>query len=732
MEPYAGAEVTTEFMRRWRHGGAQVEQAVPSHVGIAKPRATLEIRRGRFRRRYHTASEWDGPTFGDIAGGTPGIWYADWEPEEDWIEIAGLKDHRLEDSFTNNGITAGTITLDNSVMQEIAGVVGPFHRVMHGWFTPIAGYEPSNRPDSGIERSPFYQKLPNAQVRIRTGYGDELTTDLLGLIDDIETGDTPETATINVRGMGGPMLVDQHFFGWVKEKSIRDPVIFMPRAQAEKRDYRGGGAEASSHKAGFPARGVVQTGPHSAWLSAAHSSRDVTEWVHIHVPAGRYRAIYLNTALDNHEVFVGVMAKPRGNKTKLLARWLPNENSTGEIDLDESYLDVKGYVESPDGGPSKPFGWVKFNDNVVPGENGGWPYIAHRSSVDSGKGIRIPFDGELRLGTDSVIRVGIRNLAKIDNTYHAGVLKLQGEARLPTEEAKDAKYVLVDDVSQVVECCLRWAGFKTWEIETTGVNLKQAFVVEKAKALIEPINEIKEMVGFTFFVAEPRDDNDDQDLGYPIFRQNRVLDARQARQEEITDRDLLGDARYRLTNENERYIIRARGRPLAKDKGGMELSADRTYRAMFVYRPPWLEGMAGIIKHLTHYDAKYETIADCQFAAILIALQIALSKYTATISIPGTSHIGLDSSLSLIDRIGGVNSRMYVSNRVRTFTAGEQASYVTELGGALVDTPDVAAVTRDFDAAKRSSDRNEPVVQRQRKQPTSGFGMIPDTSNVHG
>src|SRR4051794_18674149 len=214
MEPYSGAEVSPEFLRRWRHGGGQSDQAVPQHVGKAKPRATMEIRRGRFHRRYHTANEWGGTQFGVIAGGTPGLWYADWVPEEDWIPINGLKDHRLEQSFQNNGVTAATITLDNSVMQEVAGVVGTFHRIMHGWFTPIAGYEPSNRPDSGIERSPFYQKLPNAQIRIRTGYGDELTTGFLGLIDDIETGDSPETASITARCMGGPMLVDQHFFGW--------------------------------------------------------------------------------------------------------------------------------------------------------------------------------------------------------------------------------------------------------------------------------------------------------------------------------------------------------------------------------------------------------------------------------------------------------------------------------------------------------------------------------------
>lgn len=727
-DPYSGAEVTDLFRNRWRWGATHTGDGPPQHVGPARPKGTLEIRRGRFVRRYHTGPEWDGPIFGDVAGGTPGLWYADWVPEEEWIEVAGLKDDRIEQSFQGNGVSAGTVSVDNSIMQEIDGMFGSFHRIMHGWFTPIRGYEPTNRPSSGIERSPFFQKLPNAQIRVRNGYGDEQQTVLLGLIDDIETSDRPETVSITCRDMGGPMLVDQHFFGWAKEPTVRG-VTFVPRALAERRDYRGGGAKASSTKPGYPARGVVQEGEHSAWLSQPHADDAVTEWVEIHVPAGRYRAIYLNASFD-HEVFVSVMAKPRGVNHRLLARWLPNAGELGAVLLDEEFLDVKGSIASPDGGPNKVFGWVKFNDDVVPGDNGGIPYIAHRERVKPGVGTRIPFGGELWLGTDSVIRVGLRHLGAIDRSFHAGVLRLQGEARLPTEDAKNAKWVLVDDVSEIAETIFRWAGFKTWEVESSGVDLKAPFVCDKSKSFMDVVTELKEMLGFTFFMGEPRDDDDDQDLGYPIFRRNRVLDPRQRRTESITERDLLTDGKYRMTNEAERYIIRARGKSLGRRSGGAWLGTDKVDRAMYVYRPPWHDEMAGIIKHLTHYDAKLETITDCRFAAILIGLQIAMQKWTATISLPGTPHLGIDAMVGLVDRIAGVNSRLYVANRVQTFEAGEQAKYVTELGGALVDTPDVLAVAADYDHAVRSADRNEPTKRRLPKSPHKRVFASPVTGGV--
>jgi hypothetical protein len=263
-------------------------------------------------------------------------------------------------------------------------------------------------------------------------------------------------------------------------------------------------------------------------------------------------------------------------------------------------------------------------------------------------------------------------------------------------------------VTQIVECIFRWAGFKDWEVETAGVDLKERYVVDKSKAFIDVVNDIKEMLGYSFFIGEPRDDADDQDLGWPIFRETRILNPNQSRTEQITEGDLLTQGRYKLSNEDERYIIRARGKALSRKKGGRWLSGDKTNRAMYVYRPPWVDQMAGIIKHLTHADPKMETIADCQQAALLIALQIALGKYTGTVAIPGTPHIGIDTAISLLDRTVGINSRFYISNRVQTFTGGEQAKYVTELGGGLADTPDVVAVAADYNHFIATTDRNDP------------------------
>src|SRR5437899_811909 len=135
--PYSGAEVSEAFRQRWRFGGSVVPQSPPQHVGIAKPQTTLEVRRGRFVRSYHKGSEWHdagGDIFGDVAGGSGELWYADWEPLDDWTPVGYVKDWRSEQSFDNNGVAAVTVNLDNSVLEEVEGGAGAYHVVGHGWF----------------------------------------------------------------------------------------------------------------------------------------------------------------------------------------------------------------------------------------------------------------------------------------------------------------------------------------------------------------------------------------------------------------------------------------------------------------------------------------------------------------------------------------------------------------------------------------------------------------------
>lgn len=278
---------------------------------------------------------------------------------------------------------------------------------------------------------------------------------------------------------------------------------------------------------------------------------------------------------------------------------------------------------------------------------------------------------------------------------------------------------MIDDVTDIVRCCLRWAGFKQWEIQNAGVNLQQKYVADKAQSFMDMIKVVRDMLGYVFFIGEPLDDEDDQDIGFPVFRNNRVFEGRALPTASIDDSLLLTGARVRITNQPERFIIRARG---INKSNGVPLGGDTVKRVMYSYLPPWFDQMAGVVKHLTHVDPLYTTVTDCQVACYLIALQIALAKYTAIIDMPGNPGIGLDTLQSVIDRQQGLNSRIYVTNRLSDMSLGTDAHWTLELGGSLVDTPDVDGIVADWLQAIQTLDRND-ATQPDRKRQASGSNI---------
>jgi hypothetical protein len=67
-------------------------------------------------------------------------------------------------------------------------------------------------------------------------------------------------------------------------------------------------------------------------------------------------------------------------------------------------------------------------------------------------------------------------------------------------------------------CILRWAGFKEWEVENTGVRLKRPFVVNAGDFLIDAIQAAQtRRPASTFFIKDPTD-ADDLSIGVPVFR----------------------------------------------------------------------------------------------------------------------------------------------------------------------------------------------------------------------
>jgi hypothetical protein len=133
--------------------------------------------------------------------------------------------------------------------------------------------------------------------------------------------------------------------------------------------------------------------------------------------------------------------------------------------------------------------------------------------------------------------------------------------------------------------------------------------------------------------------------------------------------------------------------------------------------------MSGVIKQLTSYNIGasgvlgYTTNQQCAIAALLIAVQIALGRFTTLGQCPGNPALGLDGFAYVSDAGTGVASRVYITNRQSTMTLGGDGSslvtsgygsgggasnellWATQFGGALCDNPEWERVVSDYHKA---------------------------------
>lgn len=706
--PYQGATVSDRFKLLWRFGGAI---GVPGtarlgrfYGGEAKAQVHVYIRRGKLVRRYHPHG-----IDGDYGqpGGKQGLpfWYPDWTPDDgaSWEEVPGIKEVRLTQDFASNGIQTASIDVDNVVMEETNKGLGIFHLIRRGFYSPLRGYTTPGMPAADVSQNEWFLKMPNAQILVTEGYGTEVVPVFAGLIDDLDLNAKPTTITVTSRDFGG-ILVDEHFFGWAQDRQV-EQVTFVPRDELDNLQKVGGGASASSEREGYSARDVTRLGAEAHWESLAHDDADEVEWIEIRLPQGKYTAIYLNPAFPGMDLYVGFYVKPidRGDGTTYHAHWTPSDGS--EVALTESDLIVDGYDDNgvPQGFWTQHRGLVKADD-----PNGAWPWIQQIPAAGA-IGQRVHLGGTLYTGNDSILRVGLRKLARRPlngrTFYRAGMTRLMAYQKQPTPPDQDnSDLIPIDDIADIAKILFRWAGFKEWEVESSGQLLLDRIVCNTGDTLMTLLAQLRDQLGYTFFMAEP---SSAESLGRPVFRYSRLFENTQSEVERVTQADLLTQAKVKWTNQPERYIIRIRGALLAAGKGGSTLSTDNAYRAMYVYRPPWHDRMAGVIKHLTQYNDAMTTVTDCRFGCYLVAIQIALAMVTAILEVPGTPHIGLDSFVGVNDDQVGLNGRLYVTNRSSTLTTGENGQWTMQLGGAVVDTPDIAVIVAQYEAALASLDRND-------------------------
>jgi hypothetical protein len=246
----------------------------------------------------------------------------------------------------------------------------------------------------------------------------------------------------------------------------------------------------------------------------------------------------------------------------------------------------------------------------------------------------------------------------------------------------------VDDVADVVKVILRWAGFKEWSIESSGVRLSKRFLANRGMKYMDVIDKVKDSIGYEFFIGDPTDD--ERSIGVPVFRKSQVLDTAATPIITVTHEDLLTAIDFKSGDENLASIIRARGR---EAKTGNTLGGDKTKRITYLYRPPWDGlGMAGLIKHVIHTDPLLKSADDVKFAAWFIALQEALTSVVVGGEIPAYPGIDLDDIIVLRDLATGLTTRLQIQERRSTFHAGEQTKWTMSFTGAIVDVPDVQTI----------------------------------------
>jgi hypothetical protein len=665
--------------------------ATGNHVGSAKPNQVVKIQRGVIDRHYATYQFLDGSTedFGLIGNGhNAKPWHAYWRVLGDWITVPNVSEVRLDKGFDDNGVGSATITIQNILYQRAITTYGALTTWRRGGYSPWVGFQNFGRPFLET-KTDWYDVLNGGyMVKVFQGYGDTLEPVFVGLIDDTDVNVTPDEVTLTSRSFG-QLLTDQRVFGSNKAKEVRSPIIFADRLKATDITKISSGASASSSYHQHFASSVTKKDS-SFWMSAGRSSPNLTEWIELHVPKGRYEDIYVDPHYAGMECYISVF--------------------------------VRGKSPQINGQKVQPNTWVYIPDQsgIVPGNtaadggNGGHPYVRKIASLKTG-GQKRSIGCVVEAGDNTVIRLSFRNLhrggADSDNLhYHAGVRRLVTYKQKLKPEAKKNHWILVDDAADVVKWALMWAGFHEWEIESFGARLKNNKVFHQAEFLIDIIKWVESQADYRFYIGRPT--NHDLSIGVPIFRHTRATTAAQPDMIEVRDSNILTNIERKFSKEPLATIIRVRGHMAAKKKGGVGLGEDHTRRYTATYFPPWSGAhrnlasgqmddiftgrTGGVVKHVTHSDNKLTSEDDCMMAAILIAVQELLAADTGTVEIPGHPGIDLDDQISVLDKASGTNSRMWVASTSSTFTSGPEGAWTMSIGGSMIDSLDMLGLAYDY------------------------------------
>lgn len=691
--------------QRWNSG---------SHLGDAKPVMRAYCRTVRLRRRVTTVDQDE--IYSKVPGweGNRKIWKGQWKPQNGWELLPPVLSMEGDQNFNQNGVMSASITLENIAMVDTSGVSGFYRQIKRGYYSPFYGWKPRNRPAAGDETNEWFDVLndKSTQIIILAGYGDVVFPVFEGLVNDIDMESRPDRIVLTCRD-GGQTLTDQHVFINAKIKKVRDPITFADRADADKVRDLGYGAEASGTAAGFPPRFVLDKSKDTFWKSHAFNNANPNNppWLQIGLQHGRYDSIKLHPRYKDQTIYIAVKAKDKN---------APGNRGAKKHQSSITYSNGE---------------WIDEGLGTVPGTN--IPYI---KKIENAKAREREYsfpDFGYDLGDDSKVRLFFGNLHEgrashrnKNRVYRAGVITLSGIRRKLKKEAEKEKWILVDDVADVVRTVFQWCGLNEWEVETTGVRVKEKATFNRGNYLIDIINSVAEQTGYVFYMkpresfSEEPDDlaNTDLDpsMGIAVFRQSNAMKNQGVRDPvELVheDRTLTG-FNYRLTDEPLPFNIRVRGREAGKKKGGRYLGADRTRRYMYVYRPPWSrsehpggnwpEGSAkhdyrnaNIKKYVVHHDNRLRDNEECELAALFIAFRAALESAEGQFEAPCLPTIHLDHQCAVFDTGSGMSTRLYTTSRQIKFVSGERGEFTMALTGSLLDIPDTQRVRRELKRSLR-------------------------------
>lgn len=689
------ALVTPEFNAKYRQQSAAY--GAGAHVSMR-----AEIRRGRFNRRY---APWPGPPVAAVIAGTEGKgnpWQAFWEETTSWVDLPNVLSFDLQQQLDNNGIQVVTLEVENILEREQGSGATLFRTIERGALAPYRGYSAPGFPgwDPAMQNEWFDMLARNSQITVYQALDDEEVKVFTGLIDDIDMTSRPDRITITLRDFG-QVFTDQRMFGNVKNPYLRDPVTFADRLSADDRSKVGYGATASDQDSSgkYKPAYVLDLNKSTFWRSRSYNAYNATTWVQIRVPEGRYASFYVDPKYAGMKMYVCFFAKPRtdGEPCRF-----------GGEDVGNTWIDGGGVGDD------------------VPGDNGGNHFVRVIENVSSDARYYEFGDGapEIECGPGSILRLAFRDLIPINEgsqpagepdeglDYRAGVNRLVAIKRQMKKEAVEKRWVLVDDAADVIRVICRWAGFKEWSIENTGVRLKRPVVFNRGDFLMDCMRKIAEAANYVFFMDDPSPDPDS--IGIPTFRNPAVL-YDYTPYVEFKDTELLTAISVKITDEPLAYVIRVRGRIATGDETagtGFLIGGNSERRVKYTFYPPWSgpthfpggeDRLAGILKHVVHQDVKFTSEEDCKWACWYIALQEALASVTGTIEVPAHPALVLDQLVTVRDVGTGMRSRLWVAQRGVHFQAGEQATWKMTLSGTWVDTPDVVQMKNLINANVRQA-----------------------------